>query len=66
MDQGKGWPEVLRFEWFCGHDIAPLVERRAVTCPGQNIGWTFSQKRGWTDDGHLQFIDLDEPFIEPY
>lgn len=21
MDQGKGWPEVLRFEWFCGHDI---------------------------------------------
>jgi hypothetical protein len=30
MDQGKGWPEVLRFEWFCGHDIAPLVERRAL------------------------------------
>ena len=23
MDQGKSWPEVLRFEWFCGHDTAP-------------------------------------------
>ena len=23
MDQGKSWPEVLRVEWFCGHDTAP-------------------------------------------
>ena len=21
MDQGLAWPEVVRFEWFCGHDM---------------------------------------------
>ena len=51
---------VVLWSWHCTFGWKTCLK----TCRGQNIGWTFSHKKG---DGHLQLSpiqnDLDEPYI---
>ena len=48
MDDGKTWPEVLRFEWFCGHDIEPLVGKWIESVESDSI-----REMRWIKDGTL-------------